>query len=39
MPEDGDGSAEEAREDGLPGPESVIELPLGTETFADDIHL
>jgi 23S rRNA (guanosine2251-2'-O)-methyltransferase len=38
-PEDGDGSAEEAREDGLPGPESVIELPLGTETFADDIHL
>ncbi len=38
-PEDRDGSAEEAREDGLPGPEPVIELPLGTKTFADDIHL
>jgi 23S rRNA (guanosine2251-2'-O)-methyltransferase len=38
-PEDRDGSAEEAREDGLAGPEPVIELPLGTKTFADDIHL
>jgi 23S rRNA (guanosine2251-2'-O)-methyltransferase len=37
-PQEGDGSAV-VREEVLAGPEPVIELPPGTETFADDINL